>query len=122
MFRKLVISASLVVGLLATTALPAQAWDLIADKTGYGTTSLRSWTRNYNKAAWVVNHGGTRIALRLRVRCRSGATYNNSWVDGGGRFRQVVRGLGDEGRCNATLRVVPRDPNVQLYLAALATG
>jgi len=122
MFRKLVISASLVLGLLATTALPAQAWDLIADKTGYGTTSLRSWTRNYNKGAWVVNHGGTRIAVRLKVDCQSGATYHNSWVDGGGRFRQVVRGLGDEGRCNATLRVVPRSGNVQLYLAALAEG
>ena len=122
MLRKLVISASLVLGLLATTALPAQAWDLIADKTGYGTTSLRSWTRNYNKGAWLVRHGGTRIAVRLHIECQSGAEYDNSWVDGGDTFRQVVRGLGDEGRCNATLRVVPRNNNTRLYLAALAEG
>jgi hypothetical protein len=122
MVRKLVISASLVLGLLAATALPAQAWDLIAQKTGYGTTTLRSWTRNYNEGAWVVNHGGTRIAVRLNIRCRSGATYHNSWVDGGGRFRQIVHGLGDEGRCNANLHVVPRSSNVQLYLASYARG
>ena len=121
MLRRMVIAVSVVVGLLVT-AVPAQAWDLIADKTGYGTTTLRTWTRNYNRGAWVVNHGGTRIAVRLHIDCRSGATYDNSWVDGGGRFRQVVRGLGNEGRCNARLRVVPRNGNVRLYLAAYAEG
>lgn len=122
MLRKLVISASMVLGLLVTSALPAQAWDFIADKYGYGTTTLRSWTRNYNQGAWVVDHGGTRIAVRLRIECRSGATYNNSWIDRGDRFRQIVRGLGDEGRCNATLRVVPRNGDVRMHLAAFARG
>jgi hypothetical protein len=122
MFRKLLVTSAVSLGLLVTSALPAQAWDLIADKSGYGRTTLRTWTRNYNKGAWVVDHASTRIAVRLRVDCASGATYNESWVDGGGRFRQVVRGLGDEGRCNAVLRVVPRSNSVQLYLAALAEG
>ena len=122
MLRKLVITASMVLGLLLTSAVPAQAWDFVAEKFGYGTTTLRSWTRNYNQGAWVVDHAGTRIAVRLKISCQSGATYDNSWVDRGSRFRQIVRGLGDEGRCNATLRVVPRNSNVRLHLVALARG
>ncbi len=120
--RKVLVVAAMVTGLVAITAGPAQAWDLIADRSGNGHTTLRAWTQNYNQVAFVVDHSGTRISVSLSVVCRNGDNFDNTWSDGGGRFRFILRGMGNSGRCNHTLSVTPRSAFPDLYLAVYARG
>ena len=73
MLRKVVISVALVVGLLVT-AVPAQAWDLIADKTGFddvpeaaavGLTTVRQPMLEKGRVAGqLLLHEGERPAAR----------------------------------------------------------
>lgn len=118
--KVLVAVVTLVVFLVGTGT--AQAWDLIADRSGNGRVSLRAWTRNYNQVAFVATHSGTRVDVAIVVDCRNGDHYENTWSDGGGRFRFVLGGLGNSGRCNHTFRVVANDSFPDLYLAVAARG
>jgi len=118
--KVLVAVVTLVVFLVGTGT--AQAWDLIADRSGHGRVTLRAWTRNYNQVAFVANHAGTRVDVSIVVDCRNGDHYDNTWSDGGGRFRFVLGGLGNSGRCNHTFRVVANDSFPDLYLAVAARG
>ena len=118
--KVLVAVVTLVVFMVGTGT--AQAWDLIADRDGHGRVTLRAWTRNYNQVAFVANHSGTRVDVAIVVDCRNGDHYDNTWSDGGGRFRFVLGGLGNSGRCNHTFRVVANDSFPDLYLAVAARG
>ena len=122
MLRRVLLAAGLVVGLLTLTAQTAFAWDLVADKDGYGRTTLRTWTRGYGQVAFVADHAGTRIAVAVTVDCANGDHYDNTWNDGGQRFRVIVRNLPQRGRCEQTFRVTPRSNIPQLHLSVLARG
>jgi hypothetical protein len=122
MLRKSLLVAVISIALVILTAGAALAWDLIADKSGNGNTTLRAWTRNYNQVAFVADHAGTRVDVSLVVNCRNGDHFDNTWDDGGGRFRFILRGLGGSGRCNHTFRVFPASSFPDLYLAVLARG
>jgi hypothetical protein len=122
MLRKSLVVAVLAITMVIVTAGTALAWDLIADRNGTGPTTLRAWTRNYNQAAFVVDHAGTRIDVSLVVNCRNGDHFDNTWSDGGRRFRFILSGLGNSGRCNHTLRAVPASSFPDLYLAVYARG
>ena len=123
MVKKGAVAAALVVGLLVFSAVPAFAWTLIADKTHFGTTTLKTWTHGYSQVAFFSRHAGTHVSVRVTVNCRGNNNdYSNSWQDGGAKFRAVVRGLLPAGRCYETFREVPRNPGHQLYLATFARG
>jgi hypothetical protein len=122
MLRRKLLVGALSLGLLVTMPGVAQAWDLIHDKSGFDRVVLRAWTRNYNQIAYVAEHAGTRISVQVKVECGSGATFSDTWSDGGERFRFILRGLGDEGRCNHTFTVDARKDDVQLDLALFARG
>jgi hypothetical protein len=108
MARKTFLAAALVVGLLVLSAGPAMAWDLVNSRTGFGRVTVRGWTNRYNQVAFVANHPGSRVNVRITTRCNSGASYNQTFVDGGGRFRKVTYRWGDEGRCNHTFHLTNR--------------
>src|SRR5918911_2689846 len=108
MLRRVLLAAAIVVGLLTLTAQTAFAWDFVADKYGYGRTTLRTWTRGYGQVAFVADHAGTRVSVAITIDCRNGDHYDNTWNDGGQRFRVVVRRLPQRGRCNQTFKVTPR--------------
>lgn len=110
------------VGLFVMGTGTAQAWDLIADDSGNGRVTLRAWTRNYNRVAFVANHAGTRVNVSIVVDRRNGDHYDNTWSDGGERFRFILRGLGNSGRCNHTFRVVANSSFPDLSLAVAARG
>lgn len=122
MLRRKVLVVAMAFGLLAVGALPAHAWDFIADKSGNGRVTLRAWTRNYNQVAFIADHAGTRIDVEITVDCRNGDHYDNTWSDGGSRFRFVLGGLGNSGRCNHTFKVVGRSAVPDLYLSFWARG
>lgn len=107
--RKKLLVVVLTLGLFLVGTGTAQAWDLVHSKDGYGRVTLRAWTKNYNQVAFVADHGGTRVDVTVTVNCRNGDNYQNTWSDGGSRFRFVLRGLRDSGRCNHTFRVVAND-------------
>jgi hypothetical protein len=122
--RKKVLVAAMALGFAVMSTGVAQAgggsWDLIHDRQGHGRVTLRAWTRNYNQVAFVADHAGTRIDVSIVVNCRNGDHYDNTWSDGGRRFRFILGGLGNSGRCNHTFRVVAADsfPEVDLTLWA----
>jgi hypothetical protein len=122
MLHKILLVAALVLGLFAVGTGVAQAWDLIADKSGNGRVTLRAWTRNYNQVAFVADHSGTRVDVAIVVDCRNGDHYDNTWSDGGRRFRLILRGLGNSGRCIHTFRVEAADSDSDLNLAVYARG
>ena len=122
MLRKKVLVALVALVVFVMGSGTAQAWDLIADRSGNGRVTLRAWTRNYNQVAFVADHAGTRVDVSLVVNCRNGDHFDNTWDDGGRRFRFILNGLGGSGRCNHTFRVVPASSFPDLYLAVLARG
>lgn len=122
MLRRKVLVAVVTLAVFLVGTGTAQAWDLIADRSGHGRVTLRAWTQNYNQVAFVANHAGTRIDVAVVVDCRNGDHYENTWSDGGGRFRFVLGGLGNSGRCNHTFRVVARSSFPDLYLVIAARG
>ena len=122
MLRRKLLVIVLAIGLFVLGTATAQAWELIKDKRGYGRVGLHTWTRNWNQVAFVVTHGGTRIQVTIKVDCRNGYHFEHKSWDGGRRFAHVIRGLGDNGRCNHTLRVVPNQSTVQLWLVVWARG
>jgi hypothetical protein len=122
MLRRKLLVVVMALGLLVITALPAHAWDLVHEKTGYGRVTLRAWTQNYNQVAFVADHAGTRISVEVTIDCRSGYFFNNTWSDGGGRFRYVHTGLGNENRCNHVFKVIARSAIPDLNLTLWARG
>lgn len=122
MARRLVVLVLITVGLFLIGMAPAQAWDLIADKSGNGRVTLRAWTRNYNQVAFAADHSGTRVDVEIVVNCRSGYHFEDSWSDGGRRFRFILRGLGNERRCDNIFRVAARQSFPDLSLVILARG
>jgi hypothetical protein len=122
MMRRPLLVLCLAFALLVVGAGIAQAWDLVADRSGYGRVTLRAWTRNYGQVAFVADHAGTRVSVAIVVDCRNGDHFDNTWSDGGRRFRFILRGLGGSGRCNHTFRVLANDSFPQLSLAIYARG
>jgi ribosomal protein L28 len=122
MRRKHLLVGVMVAGLFLTGTGTAQAWDLIHSKSGYDRVTLRAWTRNYNQVAFVADHAGTRIDVSIRVVCANGDTYENTWSDGGNRFRFVLGGLGNSRRCDHTFKVDGRKPSAELTLAIFGRG
>jgi hypothetical protein len=120
--RKKVLVVAMALAFFVMSTGTAQAWDLIHEKQGNGRVTLRAWTRNYNQVAFVADHAGTRIDVAIVVNCRNGDHFDNTWSDGGRRFRFVLRGLGNSGRCNHTFRVVAADSFPDLDLLLLAQG
>lgn len=122
MLRKSLLVVVMAFGLVAMTAGTALAWDLIADKSGIGSETLRAWTRNYSQVAFVADHPGTRVDVSLTIDCRNGDHYDNTWSDGGNRFRFVLGGMNNSGRCDHTFKVVPNDSGEDVSLAIYARG
>lgn len=122
MLRKNLLVVVMTVGLFLMGMGTAHAWDLIADKSGDGRVTLRAWTRDYNQVAFVADHAGTKVDVAIVVNCRNGDHYDNTWSDGGRRFRFILRGLGNSGRCNHTFRVDPKSSFPELSLAIWARG
>jgi hypothetical protein len=122
MFRRATLVAATVVALVATSAGAAQAggWDLITDRSGNGSVTLRGWTRNYNQVAYVADHPGTRVSVSVSVDCRNGDSFDRSWSDGGDHFRFILRGLGNSRTCNHRFRVVASQSGSPLDLALYA--
>jgi len=120
--RKKLLVTVMVLGLFVLGTGTAQAWDFIADRGGNDRVTLRAWTRNYNQVAFVADHAGTRVAVAIGVDCRNGDHFEDTWSDGGRRFRFVLGGLGNSGRCNHTFRVDANNPSPELYLAVYARG
>ena len=120
MFRRKLVVAVMALGLFLIGTGTAQAWDLIHDKSGYGRVTLRAWTKNYSQVAFVADHAGTRVDVAIEVNCRNGDSYSDTWSDGGNRFRFILRGLRNSGRCVHTFRVVGRSSFPELDLAIWA--
>jgi hypothetical protein len=121
--RKLVVVLLTAVLFLAGTGMAQAAnWDLVHTKTGYVRVTLRAWTKNYNQTAYVANHAGTRISVSVDVRCKNGDWFSKKWTDGGPRFRFVLGGLGNSGRCDHVFRVVAKKLTVPLMLSLWARG
>ncbi|HET7235360.1 MAG TPA: hypothetical protein VFK59_02900 [Actinomycetota bacterium] len=122
MLRRNLLVVALTGALFVAGTGTAQAWDLVHDKSGHGRVILRAWTRNYNQVAFIADHAGTRVDVEIVVDCRNGDHFDDSWSDGGGRFRFILRGLGDSGRCNHTFKVFASDSDPLLSLALYARG
>jgi hypothetical protein len=122
MLRRKLLVAVMALGLFLVGTGTAQAWDLVHSKDGYGSVTLRAWTKNYNQVAFVADHGGTRVSVSIRVVCRNGDSFQDSWSDEGSRFRFILRGLGNSGRCVHTFRVRANDSFPLLSLALYARG
>lgn len=120
--RKSLLVIVMAVGLFVTATGTAQAWDVIAHKSGHGHVVLRAWTRNYNQVAFVAEHAGTRVDVAIVVDCRNGDHFDKTWSDGGGKFRFVLGGLGNSGRCNHTFKVDSNSSSHELSLAIAARG
>ena len=119
--RKLLVSL-MVAGLFVTGTGTAQAWDLVHDKTGYDRVTLRAWTRNYNQVAYVADHPGTRVSVSIVVDCANGDHFDQTWSDGGDRFRFTLGGLGNSRRCDHVFKVDARRADVLLSLSLFARG
>ncbi len=113
--RKVVVGLITAVLFLGGTGI-AEAWDLIHERHGYDRVTLRAWTRGYGKVAYVADHAGTRINVRITVSCANGDYFSDSWTDGGRRFRFVLRGLRNSRRCDHVFKVDARKPWVPLDL------
>jgi hypothetical protein len=122
MLRRKLLVILLALGLSVLGSGTAQAWELIKDKRGSGDVGLRTWTRNWNQVAFVVAHRGTRIEVTITVDCRDGYHFERTFSDGGRRFAHVIRGLGDNRRCDHIMRVVPNRTTVPLWLVVWARG
>jgi hypothetical protein len=122
MLRRKLLVVAMTLGLFLVGTGTAQAWDVIHSKSGYGRVTLRAWTKNYNQVAFVADHAGTRVDVAVVVNCRNGDHYENTWSDGGSRFRFVLGGLGNSGRCNHTFRVVANSSFPELTLVLAARG
>ena len=122
MLRKTLLVAAMSVAILSISAETALAWDLIHDKTGHGRVVLRAWTRNYNQVAFVADHAGTRVDVDVVVDCRDGYHFEDEWSDGGNRFRFILGGLGDNGRCNHLFILDASDSSPELSLVLYARG
>jgi hypothetical protein len=120
MLRRNLLVVALAGALFVAGTGTAQAWDLVHDKSGHGRVVLRAWTRNYNQVAFIADHAGTRVDVEIVVDCRNGDHFDDSWSDGGGRFRFILRGLGDSGRCNHTFKVFANDSEPLLSLTLYA--
>ena len=122
MVRRKALAVVLTAGLFLVGTGTAQAWDLVHSKSGYDRVTLRAWTKNYNQVAYVADHAGTRVSVTIKVTCNNGDYFQDSWKDGGARFRFVLRGLGNSGRCNHIFKVDARKPSVRLDLSFWARG
>ena len=122
MLRRNVLVVAMAGALFLAGTGTAQAWELIHQKSGHGQVTLRAWTRNYNQVAFIADHVGTRVDVEIVVDCRNGYHFDDSWSDGGRRFRFILGGLGNSGRCNHTFRVQANDSDPQLDLALYARG
>ena len=122
MLRRMLVIAVVTVVVLLTTTGTAWAWDLINDKSGHGRVTLRGWTRNYNQVAFIADHAGTRVDVAIIVDCRNGDHFEDTWSDGGGRFRFILGRLGNSGRCNHVFKVDANDSFPLLSLALYARG
>lgn len=122
MLRRTLLVGAMVSGLVFTGSGTALAWDLIASKSGDDVVTLRTWTRGYNQVAFVADHAGTRVSVKIVVECRNGDFFSDTWSDGGERFRFVLGGLGNSGRCEQTFKVDARASTPQLDLAVFARG
>lgn len=80
------------------------------------------WTKNYNQVAFVADHKGTRIHIDITIDCRDGYQFDNTWSDGGKRFRYIKYHLGKHGRCNHTFKVTANDSFPTVYLSVYARG
>lgn len=123
--RRKVLVVAMAAGLFLVgtgTAQAGGAWDLIHSRNGFGRVTLRAWTNNYNQVAFVADHGGTRISVEITVSCRNGDFFEDTWSDGGNRFRFILRGLGNSGRCNHVFKVVGNSSVPPLNLALYARG
>lgn len=122
MLRRSVLVCAMAFGLAITSSGTALAWDLIATKSGHDVVTLRTWTRGYNQVAFVADHAGTRVSVKIVVECRNGDFFSDTWSDGGARFRFVLGGLGNSGRCEQTFKVDARSNVPQLDLTTYARG
>jgi hypothetical protein len=122
MLRRRVLVLALAGALFVTGTGVALAWDQVHNKSGFGRVTLRAWTRNYNQVAFIADHTGTRVDVEVVVDCRDGYHFEQSWSDGGRRFRFILQGLEDNGRCNHTFKVFANDPDDRLDLALYARG
>jgi hypothetical protein len=122
MLRRKVLVAVITAGLFLVGTGTAQAWDLVHSRTGHGRVTLRAWTKNYNQVAFVADHAGTRVDVSITVDCRNGDHFDNTWSDGGNRFRFILGGLGNSGRCNHTFKVEGKSSFPELSLALYARG
>ncbi len=122
MLRKKLLVGLLTAGLFLVSTGTAQAWDLIHERSGYDRVTLRAWTRNYNQVAYVADHQGTRINVEITVTCANGDYFQDTWSDGGSRFRFILRGLGNSRRCDHVFKVDARKSWVQVDLALYARG
>jgi hypothetical protein len=122
MLRKKLLAIVMALGLFVLGTGTAQAWDFIADKSGNDRVTLRAWTRNYNQVAFIADHTGTRVSVAIEVDCRNGDHFEDTWSDGGRRFRFVLGGLGNSGRCNHTFKVDANSSFPDLYLVIYARG
>ena len=122
MLRKKLLVGLLTAGLFLVSTGTAQAWDLIHERSGYGRVTLRAWTRNYNQVAYVADHQGTRVDVEITVTCANGDYFQDTWSDGGSRFRFILRGLGNSRRCDHVFKVDARKSWVQVDLALYARG
>ena len=120
--RRSILAISMAIGFFILGTGVAQAWDLVHDRSGTDRVVVRAWTRNYNQVAYVADHAGTRVDVFVRVTCNNGDTFTDTWVDGGQRFRFVLSGLGNSGRCDHVFRVDGRNANVVMDLALYARG
>ena len=122
MLRRKLLVAAMALGIVLVGSGTAYAWDHITSKSGHDLVTLRAWTRNYNQVAYIVDHGGTRVHVSIKVDCRNGDHFDNTWTDGGQRFRFVLSGLGNSGRCEHTFKVDGKAPAADLDLALFARG
>jgi hypothetical protein len=121
MAKKVFVAAALVIGLLTLSAGPALAWDVVNSRHGFGHVTVRGWTNRYNQVAFVADHPGARVHVRITTHCRSGANYDQTFTDGGRRFRKITYRWGNEGRCNHTFRIVSNSSN-EIDATILARG
>lgn len=122
MLRKKLLVAVMTAGLFLVGTGTAQAWDLIHERHGYDRVTLRAWTRGYNQVAFIADHGGTRIDVEVTVTCANGDFFQDTWSDGGSRFRFVLGGLGNSRRCDHVFKVDGRKSWVALDLYFYARG
>ena len=119
--RKLLVGL-LTAGLFLVGTGTAQAWDLIHERHGYDRVTLRAWTRGYGQVAFVADHAGTRVDVQITTTCANGDYFQDTWSDGGERFRFILRGLANSRHCDHEFKVDARKSWVELDLYLYARG